>query len=152
VLLSQFVFVPENPTFWGGICLYIHTFPKLPPYSLVNRRTIITIVVAQNWFDSLGGFHGMVMRHCGEQMVRYMGVSYVMQYMVPDSKIPWQAKRGYFLPETLKARYNDHPRVRVIPIVNNLPGGLDVSLEVHLSSFFGLGTKTSSRSRLPVLL
>jgi hypothetical protein len=61
-----------------------------------------------------------------------------------------QAKREYFLPETLKARYIGHPRVRVIAIVNELPGRLNASLEVHLSPFFGLRTKTSSRSRLPV--
>uniref|UniRef100_A0A0K8RFD8 Putative omega-6 fatty acid desaturase endoplasmic reticulum isozyme 1 n=1 Tax=Ixodes ricinus TaxID=34613 RepID=A0A0K8RFD8_IXORI len=47
VVLGEFIFVPEDPAFLGRICLYLHTFPKLPPYSLVNGRTVITIIVDQ---------------------------------------------------------------------------------------------------------
>merc|ERR1711915_134598 len=65
-ILCHFIFVPENSTLLRAVSLYIHTFSKLPPYGFIYRCAVKMVVGPQNWSNSFGGLHSIIMRHCGE--------------------------------------------------------------------------------------
>lgn len=63
---SELVAIPEDTLVRmrsRGFWFNKDTFTSLTPHSAPNRGRIIAIVITKQRFDSIGGFHSMVMRH-----------------------------------------------------------------------------------------
>ncbi|WVY96247.1 hypothetical protein V8G54_028398, partial [Vigna mungo] len=83
-----FIVVPVNTTVLRlFISLNVHALSCLSPHCLIDRSSIKVIIISQNRFYSIGGFHCMVMRHGGEQVMCHVCVSDVMKNLVQNPVI-----------------------------------------------------------------
>jgi hypothetical protein len=79
------VIVPEDALAVLG--LDVDALPDLAPGRLGHRRGVGLVVLTEDGFDRLGGLHGVVVWHGGEEVVRDVRVRDVMEHAAEDAVV-----------------------------------------------------------------
>nr|ACL52983.1 unknown [Zea mays]ACL53151.1 unknown [Zea mays]ACL53170.1 unknown [Zea mays]ACL53198.1 unknown [Zea mays]ACN35830.1 unknown [Zea mays] len=81
----ELLVVPEDALAVLG--LDVDALPGLAPGRLGNRGRVEVVVVPEDGPDRLGGLHGVVVRHGGEEVVRDVRVRDVVEHAVEDAVV-----------------------------------------------------------------